>query len=81
RGSNRLFSQIDQELLLDLAAHAAVAIENARLYQERVVQTRRLQTLVEAGMAVNSTLALQQVLLTIARQILKALEANACFIK
>lgn len=81
RQSNRKFSQIDQELLLDLAAHAAVAIENARLYQERVVQTRRLETLVKAGMAVNSTLALQQVLLTIARQILKAVEADACFIQ
>ncbi len=81
RRSNRPFSQADQELLLDLAAHAAVAIENARLYQERVVQNRRLETLVEAGMAVNSTLALQEVLLTISRQILKALEADACFIK
>lgn len=81
RRSNRAFSQADQELLLDLAAHAAVAIENARLYHERVVQTRRLETLVEAGMAVNSTLALQHVLLTISRQVLKALEANACFIK
>ncbi|MCS6870346.1 MAG: GAF domain-containing protein [Anaerolineae bacterium] len=80
RRSDRSFSQTDQELLLDLAAHAAVAIENARLYQERVVQTRRLETLVEAGMAVNSTLALQQVLLTIARQILKAVEASACSI-
>jgi K+-sensing histidine kinase KdpD len=81
RQSDRAFSQVDQELLLDLAAHAAVAIENARLYQERVVQTRRLETLVEAGMAVNSTLALQQVLLTISRQIMKAIEADACFIQ
>ncbi len=81
RRNSRSFSQADQELLLDLAAHAAVAIENARLYQERVVQTRRLETLVEAGTAVNSTLALQHVLLTISRQILKALEADACFIK
>ncbi len=81
RRSTKLFSKLDQELLLDLAAHAAVAIENARLYQERLVQNRRLETLVQAGMAVNSTLALQQVMLTIARQILKALDVDACFIK
>ncbi|MBO9308260.1 MAG: GAF domain-containing protein [Chloroflexi bacterium] len=81
RRSDRTFSQVDQELLLDLAAHAAVAIENARLYQERVVQTRRLETLVEASTAINSTLALQQVLLTISRQIMKAIEADACFIQ
>src|SRR5581483_8187576 len=44
---DRVFTAHDQELLLDLAAHAAIAIENARLYEERLLQNRQLTTLVE----------------------------------
>lgn len=77
---DRVFTAHDQELLLDLAAHAAIAIENARLYEERLLQNRQLTTLVEAGKAVNSTLALDDVLSTICHQIIQALNVNACLI-
>ncbi len=80
RRKERSFTQHDQELLLDLAAHAAIAVENARLYEERLLQNRQLATLVEAGKAVNSTLALDAVLSTICQQIIQALGANACLI-
>jgi len=80
RRAERVFTNHDLELLLDLAAHAAIAVENARLYEERLAQNRQLTTLVEAGKAVNSTLALDAVLSTICEQIIQALNANACLI-
>jgi signal transduction histidine kinase/CheY-like chemotaxis protein len=70
------FATSDQELLVDLAAHAATAIENARLYEERVQQNRQLAILVEAGKAVNSTLAIGDVLSTICQQIIHVLNVN-----
>ena len=80
RVADRAFSPHDQELLTDLAAHAAIAIENARLYEERLLQNRQLTTLVDAGKAVNSKLALNEVLLTIGQQIIQALNVHACLI-
>jgi signal transduction histidine kinase/CheY-like chemotaxis protein len=80
RLTDRVFTPHDQELLLDLAAHAAIAIENARLYEERLLQNRQLTTLVEAGKSVNSTLSLADVLSTICEQIIQALDVNACII-
>ncbi|GAB4546068.1 MAG: hypothetical protein OHK0023_05290 [Anaerolineae bacterium] len=77
----RQFNVHDQELLTDLAAYAAVAIENARLYEDRMVQNRQLETLVEVGMSVNSTLTLSNVLMTISRQIIKAIDVSACLIE
>jgi signal transduction histidine kinase/DNA-binding response OmpR family regulator len=78
--ADRTFSQHDGELLQDLAAHAAVAIENARLYEESVLRTRELGTLFQAGEAANSTLAIDQVLSIIAGQLIGALDASQCYI-
>jgi signal transduction histidine kinase/DNA-binding response OmpR family regulator len=80
RLSERNFSSHDQELLLDLAAYAAIAIENAKLYEERLVQNRQLGMLIAAAKAVNSTLALGDVLSTICQQLIQTLEVNACLI-
>lgn len=77
---DRTFSEHDSELLQDLAAHAAIAIENAALYEESVLRTRELSTLVQAGEAANSTLALDRVLSAIAVQLIGALDVNQCFI-
>lgn len=78
RLSQHVFTEHDQELLLDLAAHAAIAIENARLYAESLLQNRQLSLLVNAGAAVNSKLALGDVLATICQQTIRALEVNTC---
>jgi len=78
--ADRTFSQHDLELLQDLAAHAAVAIENARLYEESVLRTRELTTLVEAGEAASSTLAIERVLSIIAGQMIGALEVGQCYV-
>ncbi len=78
--SDRTFTEHDVELLQDLAAHAAVAIENARLYEESVLRTRELSTLVQASQAANSTLAFDQVLSIIAGQLIGALDVSQCYI-
>ncbi len=80
RSADRTFTQHDSELLQDLAAHAAVAIENARLYEESVLRTRELSTLVQAGEAANSTLAIDRVLSIIAGQLMAALDVAQCYI-
>ncbi len=80
RLTKRTFSQHDRELLQDLAAHAAVAIENARLYEESVLRTRELRTLVQAAEATNSTLAIDRVLSIIASQLIGALNVGQCYI-
>jgi signal transduction histidine kinase/DNA-binding response OmpR family regulator len=78
--TDRTFTQHDSELLQDLAAHAAVAIENARLYEESVLRTQELSRLVQAGEAANSTLAIDQVLSIIAGQLIGALSMSQCYI-
>lgn len=80
RSSVRTFTPHDQELLLDLAAYAAIAISNAQLFEERLVQNRQLTMLVSAGNAVNSTLALGDVLTILCKQIIQTLEVNVCTI-
>ncbi len=80
RQTEKVFTEHDQDLLLDLAAHAAIALANARLYEQQVAQTRQLATLVEAGRAVNSTLALDKVLVSICQQIVHALAVSGCLI-
>jgi signal transduction histidine kinase/CheY-like chemotaxis protein len=81
RREERIFTQHDQELLVDLAAYAAIAIENARLYERSQEQNRQLTTLVEAGRAVNSSLALNEVLRTIGEQLIQALNVHAGLVR
>src|SRR5205085_11814630 len=45
------FTDEDQELVTLLASQAAVAIENARLYESATQRPRQLESLLEAGIA------------------------------
>jgi len=58
------FGQADLWFLLGLAGHAAIALENARLYQNVERQLARISALADLSRAVSSTLNLQEILQT-----------------
>jgi GAF domain-containing protein/DNA-binding response OmpR family regulator/sensor histidine kinase YesM len=66
------FTNTDLVVLSTLADQAAVAIENARLYQETQYRLGEQSLLYEAGLAISATLNYQQVLETVSSQILRA---------
>ena len=78
RESDRPFNVYDRSLLLDLASHAAVAIENARLYGESVLRSRELGILYKVSQTVNSTLALSEVVSLIVKQLVITLDVGWC---
>ncbi|HEY8601639.1 MAG TPA: GAF domain-containing protein, partial [Thermomicrobiales bacterium] len=78
--AEKRFSQTDLETLVLLARHAAVAIENAGLYtalQERFSQVEGISTV---GAALVEERDLDQVLSTVAAQIIELLGADGCSI-
>ena len=76
KGEERFYSENDAETVLTFANHAAIAIENARLYQETRRQARRLAALIEIGRDVSATLDLTTVLERIAAHAQDLLEAD-----
>jgi GAF domain-containing protein/DNA-binding response OmpR family regulator/sensor histidine kinase YesM len=66
------FTGTDLVVLSTLADQAAVAIENARLYQETQHRLGEQSLLYEAGLAISATLNYQQVLETVSSQMLRA---------
>ncbi len=78
RTAARDFTDHDQALLEDLASHAAIAIENAKLYGESITRAMELSTLVAASEAVNSTLSFERSLHIIVSQIRTALDVRQC---
>jgi signal transduction histidine kinase len=70
------FEANHQDLLLNLAAYAAIAIENARIHEETLQRTRELQTLVDASQVLNSSLSLQETLPNICEQLAQVLKVN-----
>ena len=63
------FTEDDQELATLLAAQAAVAIENARLYESATRWLRQLESLNEVGNALLSEIELPRLLALIARRL------------
>src|ERR671925_2304473 len=63
------FSEEDEELTQLLAAQAAVAIENARLYESSTRWLRQLESLNEIGTALASELELEPLLALVARRL------------
>ena len=63
------FTEEDQELVTLLAAQAAVAIENARLYESATGWLRQMESLNEIGNALLSEIELPRLLALIARRL------------
>ena len=63
------FTQGDLDLATALANQAAVALENARLFEETQERTRELQTLLDVSANVASTIELQPLLRLILEQV------------
>jgi signal transduction histidine kinase len=74
------FTEEDQELTQLLAAQAAVAIENARLYASSTRWLRQLETLNEIGNALASEVELQPLLALVAERMRELLDARIVLI-
>ncbi len=70
------FTNAHAERLMAFAAQAAVAIENARLYEETHRRLQDQSLLYEAGQAISSTLEFNQVLETMSQQLVRATNAQ-----
>ena len=71
-----LFTAEDQELVETLASQAAVAIENARLYEAATSWSEQLEALNEVGMALASEIELVPLLELIARRLRRLIDAR-----
>ena len=74
------FTDEDQELVALLAAQAAVAIENARLYESATRWLRQLESLTEVGNALASELDLPRLLGLIVTRLRELVDARAVLI-
>jgi GAF domain-containing protein len=86
------YDEHDQDLLMAIASQTAIAIYNARLYEQaqfEITERRRaeqdlkqrndeLTTLYEAATAIGSALSLDDVLLAVAKQMTRAVESTGC---
>jgi signal transduction histidine kinase len=76
----REFDDDDEELARLLAAQAAVAIENARLYESSTRWLRQLESLNEIGNALASELELEPLLALVARRLRELVDAKLVLI-
>ncbi len=67
RRTRRRFTDRDEAILVQLADHAAIAIRNARLYENVETRAARLRTLADVNRVVSSSLDTGEVLHAIAR--------------
>jgi len=74
------FSEEDQEIVQLLAAQAAVAIENARLYESATRWGDQLQSLAEVGNALSSELELPRLLDLVVKRLRELIDARLVFI-
>ena len=74
------FSEEDEELTQLLAAQAAVAIENARLYESSTRWLRQLESLNEIGNALASEIELEPLLGLVARRLREFVDARLVLI-
>jgi GAF domain-containing protein len=80
KGGGEDFGDEDLELVQLLAAQAAVAIENARLYENSTRWLRQLESLNEVGNALASELELDPLLSLVARRLQELVDAKLVLI-
>ncbi|GAB4575329.1 MAG: GAF domain-containing protein [Anaerolineae bacterium] len=71
------FSPDRLELVGTIAGQAAIAVQNANLLEQSYIRTRELETLFEASQATAMSLDLDQVMESVAEQMIHALGADA----
>jgi PAS domain S-box-containing protein len=76
----RTFNQDDVWLATLFANQAAIAIENARLYEEDRRRLQELRMLVETSASLSSTLETDEILKSVTEQMAKAVDAYGCVI-
>jgi len=74
------FTDEDEELVMLLAAQAAVAVENARLYESATRWSRQLESLNEIGMALIGELELDRLLELVASSLRELIRARMVLI-
>jgi signal transduction histidine kinase len=74
------FTEEDEELTQVLAAQAAVAIENARLYESATSWLRQLESLNEIGNALASQIELERILAIVADRLRELVDARLVLI-
>ncbi|HEX7525082.1 MAG TPA: GAF domain-containing protein, partial [Gaiellaceae bacterium] len=77
---SRRFDEADRRLIALLAAPAAVAIHNARVYRLWEEENRHLASLLDSSRALSSTLDLDDLLALVCRKAASALETAQCVI-
>lgn len=74
------FSREDEDVITLLAAQAAVAVENARLYESATRWSRQLESLIEVGNALSGEIELPRVLRLVADRVRDLIDAEDVFI-
>ncbi|MCC6612157.1 MAG: GAF domain-containing protein [Anaerolineae bacterium] len=73
RTKHDVFNGHHETLLLNLAAYAAIAIENARIHEQSMRRARELRALVDASEAINATLSVDHTLSATCEQLARVL--------
>ncbi|HEY7676588.1 MAG TPA: GAF domain-containing protein [Candidatus Methylomirabilis sp.] len=81
RRDRHAFDEEEIAFAIRIAEQAALAIENARLYQEERSRSRDLAALIRAGRAVNSSLDLSQILETIVASAVELTGASVAYLQ
>jgi C4-dicarboxylate-specific signal transduction histidine kinase len=76
RNRQDVFNRRHQEMLLNLASYAAIAIENARIHGESIKRARELKALVDASEHINASLSLNRTLPIICEQLARVLNVD-----
>ncbi|MBN1203181.1 MAG: GAF domain-containing protein [Anaerolineae bacterium] len=77
-GEPRQFTDSQIELAQTIANQAAIAVQNAGLYEQTSIRTKELETLFESAQATAVTLDLNEVSRRVTMQTLSALRSDAC---